>query len=1297
MSANQRNRAVLLCLLLAAASLLGIFAIISASSANASQGKVPPAAINSQPAVIITPTELHATLYPGELLTQTLWITNTSDSPITFTIYEMTSPVRLGGFNLEPVAIPVIDPEAQAQVAAQTKAMVIISLRQVPDLSAAYFIHDKAKRTQYVYDRLLETALRSQALFDWLVSQGTHPQRLLTTNAIAATLDGSQLAKVAENSLVRQILPNRQAAIIPSSPNPLVQPLLPARPSVQPDAVPWNISQIRADDAWNTFGIRGEGAVVATIDTGVMYDHAALVNSYRGNNGDGTFDHNYNWFDFVAGSDTPYDDNGHGSMLTGIMTGDDGADHQIGVAPEADWIAVKACSGGGACTDVGLHAALQWMVAPTDLSGNNPDPAKAPDIVLGGWGGQGCDGTFEFDLMVLRAAGILPVFSPGGSGPACNSIGSPGDLPDALAAGATDQSDTIALFSSRGPSCYAEIKPDLSAPGMDILSSLNDGSYTIWSGTSLSAAHAAGTAALVISADPSLGPDAVEQLLNTTSLCREDLACGGDTCPGANNVYGHGRIDAYTAVYSALGNPPQVDLPWLSEAPISGTIPAGEGISIEITFNATGLDPDTYTGTLGIFSNDPDQPFSAVPVTLEVLSPATPVIGIDPRSFSATLPVGGLQTDTLTITNEGDAVLTFTLYEISATRRLLSPPADFSIPDPYPAGSPVQVDPTVRTQLLFLGRSRLILYLRGQMDFSVAASITGRAARGQYVYDQLLTLAAQSSSLYNWLLLQSADPHRLLTTNSIAATLDVAQLETVLSFPQVARVGINRYNETIQDVPATMNWMVSQMNLPDTVEWNIAKIRADETWSTFGITGVGATVGIIDTGVMYTHPALVNQYRGNLGGGNYDHNYNWYDLIHGQPDPYDDNGHGTFGAGIAVGDNGGINQIGVAPGAKWIGVKALDGGGGGTLEDLHAALQWMLAPSDLNGDNPDPAKAPQVVLNMWRWLGCDNSFDQDLVALRAANILPIFAPGSDGPGCGLVAYPAANPDTLSAGSTDINDVISGFSARGPSCYDGSIKPDVVAPGVEIRSSTTDGDYQVWSGTSFSTAHLAGAAALLFSADPQLGLDQLEQTLFDTAVCLDADLYCGGDTCPGANNTYGHGRIDVFEAVSATIGTSYDIPWLIAGPLTLDVQPGDSVDVDVIFNAAGMQPGTYYGGIAIESNDPLAPFTTLPITLTVTPPCQPANVQLVGFTPSHPQVGEVITFTAVATGTLPINYTWDFDDGSIAIGDQVTHVFDSDGLHVVWLTAENACGTYPVEIDLFVEAALKRILLPLVGR
>ena len=216
MSANKTSSIMLLGLFWAVACLLGVFAIMDASTANASLGEVSPPSTDSQPGIIISPTELQAELHPDELITQTLWITNTGDSELSFTIYEMTASVKLSGMILEPAAVPIADPDLQAQVAARGSSLAIIYLREQPDVSTSRLIPDKDSRAQFVYDRLLETASHSQAMYQWLKSQGTQPQRLLIANAIAATLNSAQLKSLTLNPQVRQISPNHLYMIIPT-------------------------------------------------------------------------------------------------------------------------------------------------------------------------------------------------------------------------------------------------------------------------------------------------------------------------------------------------------------------------------------------------------------------------------------------------------------------------------------------------------------------------------------------------------------------------------------------------------------------------------------------------------------------------------------------------------------------------------------------------------------------------------------------------------------------------------------------------------------------------------------------------------------------------------------------------------------------------------------------------------------------------------------------------------------------------------------------------------------------------
>jgi hypothetical protein len=480
-------------------------------------------------------------------------------------------------------------------------------------------------------------------------------------------------------------------------------------------------------------------------------------------------------------------------------------------------------------------------------------------------------------------------------------------------------------------------------------------------------------------------------------------------------------------------------------------------------------------------------------------------------------------------------------------------------------------------------------------DLSQAYRIREWRARGEYVYQRLRETAQRSGDkLFLYLLAKRAAPRWLIVPNAIAATVDYAILNDIASRVEVAYVDLNH----VRHIP---EFTLQQIADPEkTVEWNIAQIGADQVWSTFGVTGTGVVIGSLDTGVMYDHPALVDQYRGNSGGGNFEHNYNWYDLINGVNLPYDDNGHGTMAMGIALGDDGGSNQIGVAPGAKWIAIKALTSEGFGSDADLHAAMEWMLAPTDLNGANPDPNKRPHVGLNLWGSAGCGNEFQFDLQVWRAAGILPVFSAGGGGPGCSTIGSPADLPEAVTAGSTDEFDSIASFSPRGPSCM-GLAKPDISAPGVNIRTSYNNGGYVITSGTGWSASHLGGTAALTWSANPDLTLDQMLDNIYKTALSR-WDGQCGNPQPP--NDVYGWGRIDAFEAVSLTLGQSSldELPWLNVEPRFGEIIPGNGVSINLGFNAGNYGAGNHLGYLDINSNDPISPHIAIPVTMTVKIPC-----------------------------------------------------------------------------------------------
>jgi len=320
------------------------------------------------------------------------------------------------------------------------------------------------------------------------------------------------------------------------------------------------------------------------------------------------------------------------------------------------------------------------------------------------------------------------------------------------------------------------------------------------------------------------------------------------------------------------------------------------------------------------------------------------------------------------------------------------------------------------------------------------------------------------------------------------------------------------------------------------VEWNIARIGADRVWNEFGVTGEGIVVGTIDSGIELEHPALARSYRGNLGGGVFQHDYNWWYPPGGCATPCDEFGHGTHTMGTIVGGDGPgplQDDIGVAPGARWISAGC---GYFPTTECFLSSGQFMLAPTARDGTAPDPSRRPHVVSNSWGYFGNDPFYAGVVDAWRAAGIFPVFSAGNDGPYCQTTGSPADYVPAFAVGATDSSDSIAYFSSRGPSLLSGGGKPEIVAPGVDVRSSVPIGSYASNSGTSMAAPHVAGVVALLWSANPKLVRDLAATSAALTSTARDVvDLSCGGDDDGDPNNVYGDGRLDAFQACVESCG------------------------------------------------------------------------------------------------------------------------------------------------------------------
>ena len=331
--------------------------------------------------------------------------------------------------------------------------------------------------------------------------------------------------------------------------------------------IPWNLEAINAYKAQRYTKDCNNEVVVGIIDSGVDSTHSAISKNYRGNDSSLAA---YSWYNTINGKDgsqeKPYDDRGHGTHVCGTILGSK-ENALLGVAPKAKWIGVKVFDQDGETDNVKLLKAGEWIMAP------NGDPTKAPKVVNNSWGGNSNDGFFQEIVKKWREAGIFPVFSAGNVGPfndgGDDSIGTPGAYPESYAVGAIRKDEHIAKFSLRGKSSYTnKIKPDIVAPGVNILSCIPGEKYTIYTGTSMAAPHVTGVIALMLQVNPNLTVDQIENILNETALPLKDEYY--TTTP--NNGYGYGKVNAVSAVQLAMGQEKGKDIKKDNIAILSGRL-----------------------------------------------------------------------------------------------------------------------------------------------------------------------------------------------------------------------------------------------------------------------------------------------------------------------------------------------------------------------------------------------------------------------------------------------------------------------------------------------------------------------------------------------------------------------------------------------------------------------------------------------------------------------------------------------------------------------------------------------------
>jgi len=527
-----------------------------------------------------------------------------------------------------------------------------------------------------------------------------------------------------------------------------------------------------------------------------------------------------------------------------------------------------------------------------------------------------------------------------------------------------------------------------------------------------------------------------------------------------------------------------------------------------------------------------------------------------------------------------------------------------------------RVDPWVLSTAGENGSTEFLVFLREQASLQAAANAATKEEKGELVTSALRETAARTQApVLDELKSLGAEFRPYWIANMIWVRGDLEVVRLMAERPEVLRVSANP-TVALKKLPPDPQ---RDSEAPSAVEWGIIKTKADQVWA-LGIEGLGVVVGGQDTGIEWDHPALQEAYRGwNASSGTPDHVYNWVDafpvrdagdlqVCAADPQiPCDDHGHGTHTMGTMLGDATLISDtiIGMAPDAQWIGCRNMRRNDG-TPASYTACFEFMLAPYP-QGEDPATAGRPElgahVVNNSWGCPpseGCDAGTLQGIVeTARAAGIVVVASAGNAGAACSSVLAPIGLYDAaLTVGAVNNSNAIAAFSSRGPVTVDGSgrRKPDIVAPGVGVRSAVPGGSVQIaLSGTSMAAPHVAGAVALLWSAAPGLigDVDATEQILLRSATPNPATAGCDGGGAVWPNNITGFGSLNALAAVltarqPATVTLAFRSgdgrPVTVTHAALVDPLTGYTVAAAELDGDRALWPQVYAGTYAVTARD-----------------------------------------------------------------------------------------------------------------
>ncbi|MEW5871413.1 MAG: S8 family serine peptidase [Chloroflexota bacterium] len=593
-----------------------------------------------------------------------------------------------------------------------------------------------------------------------------------------------------------------------------------------------------------------------------------------------------------------------------------------------------------------------------------------------------------------------------------------------------------------------------------------------------------------------------------------------------------------------------------------------------------------------------------------------PDIQVEPQSLRATILAPGQASMDFNIDNNGTWPLAFEIRELRPAQSQALPP-DETTTKAIPA--PIEIEPALLEQIdanKAAGGTTpgYLIYLRQRSDLSPALKMNWQS-RGRWVVETLQkNAAATQAGLRAYLDSQQVDYKAYWIDNVIVVNASsLAAFNGLLAYDEISALRARRHPifyepESTRDYAEALQAMLVQSNL--------THVGAGQVWAQ-GTLGQGIVIANIDTGVNYTHEALVQSYRGNLGNNIFDHNHNWYDPPGGTQltEPADWNNHGSHTMGTMLGSTNpadplaASNTIGMAPGAKWIACRAFEQ----SDQELLECGQFMAAPTEVDGvTDPAPDLRPHIINNSWG--DCTRTYDPwydgVLDSWHALGIYPVFSNGNASncgyfypPGLNTVGSPARAGNVTGVGATGRdNGQYATYSNWGPSDQSDiynplgypRLKPQVVAPGTNTSAGRTGNAYLDMTGTSMAAPHVAGLIALMWSAAPCLVGDYVETETILQQSANPLPYPSGGEPPPGPGNVpnyaTGWGEINAPAAVQAGIDfcTTDWLPWVTLTPISGTISGGLSSVIQVDFTCspeAAEQPQPLQGKVRVKHNDP----------------------------------------------------------------------------------------------------------------